>query len=240
METEKKKGLHSGHRNRMRNKYMDKGVDIFEHHEILEMLLFYAIPRKNTNDIAHNLINAFGSISAVFDAPIDDLMKNGLSENAAILVHMIPDLSKAYQNDKFDNEEKIITGENIGDKANRFFNGEKEERLCAIFLDVKGKEKYAGIVFRGNLNVTQALIRNIMSIAANCKAFSVILAHNHPNDCLTPSKADLDVAEEIARALRKISVKLVDYVIMDNEKYITLASTPPFSVLFKDSYYNEG
>ena len=109
----KKKNVHEGHRERMRNKYVNKGIEVFEQHEILEMLLFYAIPRKNTNDIAHRLLEACGSLSAVFDAPIDILMQQGLSYNAAVLLHMIPDLSRAYQSDKFDNEEKIITDENI-------------------------------------------------------------------------------------------------------------------------------
>ena len=197
----KKKNVHEGHRERMRNKYVNKGIEVFEQHEILEMLLFYAIPRKNTNDIAHRLLEACGSLSAVFDAPIDILMQQGLSYNAAVLLHMIPDLSRAYQSDKFDNEEKIITDENIGKKMVHLFAGKNEECVYAFFLDAKGKEKYSGIISKGDASSAPLFSKDIVSIAARCKAVTVIIAHNHPSGVAFPSRADLEATADIADAL---------------------------------------
>lgn len=228
----KKKNVHEGHRERMRNKYVNKGIEVFEQHEILEMLLFYAIPRKNTNDIAHRLLEACGSLSAVFDAPIDILMQQGLSYNAAVLLHMIPDLSRAYQSDKFDNEEKIITDENIGKKMVHLFAGKNEECVYAFFLDAKGKEKYSGIISKGDASSAPMFSKDIVSIAARCKAVTVIIAHNHPSGVAFPSRADLEATADIADALDTIGIHLADHIIVADRDYISLSSTPPFSRMF--------
>jgi len=228
----KKKNVHEGHRERMRNKYVNKGIEVFEQHEILEMLLFYAIPRKNTNDIAHRLLEACGSLSAVFDAPIDILMQQGLSYNAAVLLHMIPDLSRAYQSDKFDNEEKIITNENIGKKMVHLFAGKNEECVYAFFLDAKGKEKYSGIISKGDASSAPLFSKDIVSIAARCKAVTVIIAHNHPSGVAFPSRADLEATADIADALDTIGIHLADHIIVADRDYISLSSTPPFSRMF--------
>lgn len=228
----KKKNVHEGHRERMRNKYVNKGIEVFEQHEILEMLLFYAIPRKNTNDIAHRLLEACGSLSAVFDAPIDILMQQGLSYNAAVLLHMIPDLSRAYQSDKFDNEEKIITDENIGKKMVHLFAGKNEECVYAFFLDAKGKEKYSGIISKGDASSAPLFSKDIVSIAARCKAVTVIIAHNHPSGVAFPSRADLEATADIADALDTIGIHLADHIIVADRDYMSLSSTPPFSRMF--------
>lgn len=228
----KKKNVHEGHRERMRNKYVNKGIEVFEQHEILEMLLFYAIPRKNTNDIVHRLLEACGSLSAVFDAPIDILMQQGLSYNAAVLLHMIPDLSRAYQSDKFDNEEKIITDENIGKKMVHLFAGKNEECVYAFFLDAKGKEKYSGIISKGDASSAPLFSKDIVSIAARCKAVTVIIAHNHPSGVAFPSRADLEATADIADALDTIGIHLADHIIVADRDYISLSSTPPFSRMF--------
>ena len=228
----KKKNVHEGHRERMRNKYVNKGIEVFEQHEILEMLLFYAIPRKNTNDIAHRLLEACGSLPAVFDAPIDILMQQGLSYNAAVLLHMIPDLSRAYQSDKFDNEEKIITDENIGKKMVHLFAGKNEECVYAFFLDAKGKEKYSGIISKGDASSAPLFSKDIVSIAARCKAVTVIIAHNHPSGVAFPSRADLEATADIADALDTIGIHLADHIIVADRDYISLSSTPPFSRMF--------
>lgn len=228
----KKKNVHEGHRERMRNKYVNKGIEVFEQHEILEMLLFYAIPRKNTNDIAHRLLEACGSLSAVFDAPIDILMQQGLSYNAAVLLHMIPDLSRAYQSDKFDNEEKIITDENIGKKMVHLFAGKNEECVYAFFLDAKGKEKYSGIISKGDASSAPLFSKDIVSIAARCNAVTVIIAHNHPSGVAFPSRADLEATADIADALDTIGIHLADHIIVADRDYISLSSTPPFSRMF--------
>ncbi len=233
-ETKPEKNVHAGHRDRMRNNYIDKGVEVFEQHELLEMLLFYAIPRKDTNVIAHELLDVCGSLSAVFDAPTEILMKHGISFNAAVLLHMIPDLARAYLTDKFNNKEKIITDENIGDKMIRCFAGKMEEYVYALFLDTKGKEIYCGMISKGGIDQAPVYCKDLISIAARCNAAGAIIAHNHPSGIAFPSKADIEVTKSLSDALRTIGVRLVDHIIVADMDYVSLASTPQFSLLFED------
>ena len=177
-------------------------------------------------------ISNYDNLSAVFDAPIDILMQQGLSYNAAVLLHMIPDLSRAYQSDKFDNEEKIITDENIGKKMVHLFAGKNEECVYAFFLDAKGKEKYSGIISKGDASSAPLFSKDIVSIAARCKAVTVIIAHNHPSGVAFPSRADLEATADIADALDTIGIHLADHIIVADRDYISLSSTPPFSRMF--------
>ena len=92
---------HSGHRERMRKKFIENGFDVFETHEALEMFLYYAIPRKDTNPLAHRLLDRYITVGGVCDAPIDELMKEfGLSENAAALLKMLPEMARLYTESK--------------------------------------------------------------------------------------------------------------------------------------------
>ena len=147
-------------------------------------------------------------------------------------MHMIPDLSRAYQSDKFDNEEKIITDENIGKKMVHLFAGKNEECVYAFFLDAKGKEKYSGIISKGDASSAPLFSKDIVSIAARCKAVTVIIAHNHPSGVAFPSRADLEATADIADALDTIGIRLADHIIVADRDYISLSSTPPFSRMF--------
>ena len=95
------KGLHDGHRKRVKERFISEGLDKFQDHQILELLLFYAVPRKDTNELAHTLLNKFRSLSGVMDAPIEVLQENGLSENAAVLIKLIPSVCSAYLKDTY-------------------------------------------------------------------------------------------------------------------------------------------
>lgn len=239
MEENKAKGLHDEYRSKLKEKYINEGMSSFEQHEILELLLFYAVSKKDTCDIAHNLIHSCGSLSAIFDAPIDILTQNGLSQSAAFLIHMISDLSRIYQSDKFDSEKKTVTNENVNQKIIGLFAGKDEENVYAIFFDAKGKEKYSGIISKGDVSTAPIFTKDIVSIAVRHKAVSVILAHNHPSGFAFPSKADLEVTKELAALLRTLGIKLVDHIIVADNNYISLASIEPFSTLFEDSYCEE-
>ena len=93
--------MHKEHRSRMKNRFLAEGIDSFEPHEILELLLYYSIPQKDTNELAHTLIDRFGKLSAVFDAPYDDLLSvPGVSEHTATLIKLIPALSRRYALEK--------------------------------------------------------------------------------------------------------------------------------------------
>ncbi|MGN1130860.1 MAG: hypothetical protein ACI4Q8_05855, partial [Ruminococcus sp.] len=109
------KNIHKGHRKRVKDNFLKNGLDNFEDHQILELLLFYALPQRDTNELAHRLISKFGSISAVFDAPVCELIKFGLSDNTVTLLKLIPDISRIYTVDKRDNDSKIIDVNNLSE-----------------------------------------------------------------------------------------------------------------------------
>ena len=148
--------MHSNHRNRFRKKFLKYGIDSFDSHEIIEFLLFWSISRKDTNIIAHDLINKFGSISAIFDASYRSLLEvNGIGENSAILLKFIPQLARIYQESKFLIGKKVPTLEECYDKLVLKFIGRTEEVVAIMLLDSKGKIVFDGIVNKGNVNAVE-------------------------------------------------------------------------------------
>lgn len=213
-----KKADHSGHRKRMRARFMSAGLDNLQPHEVLEMMLYYAIPMKDTNDLAIRLIKEFGSFSAVLDAPIDLLMGFGLTENQAIYLKMMPDVCRLYINDKHDNPSKIITPFNISRVICDKFIGREEENVLLILTDSKMKELYSGMIVKGSLTGAQLSIRKIVDLCLRYNAACAILAHNHLSGMAIPSQEDLKATADVYSALRLINVHFIDhYIVADNE-----------------------
>lgn len=216
---------HKGHRQRMKKRYLLDGIDNFEQHEILEMLLFYCVPMKNTSDLAHRVISEFGSISAFFDAPIDALIEFGLSENQATFFKLMPDIARVYIDDKHNNNDKIIDSENIATHILDKFIGRENENVLTLLLDSKGKELFCGIVSKGSISTTEIPIRKIVDLALRYHAKSVVVAHNHPSGVCLPSNEDLVATVNIKNALSLIGVNLIDHFIVADNDCISLAQS---------------
>ena len=220
------KADHSGHRARMREKYLKSGLDVFAPHEILELMLFYAIPYKNTNDIAKNLISRFGSFDGVLDAPIDSLVDAGLTENQAIYLKLFPDVTRIYYRAKFDSDDGPIDFDKLPDAISRRFIGNtSQERVLLILLDVKGKEVFSGFINEGNFEATRLSVRSIVRLAMNYGASTAIIAHNHPSGVALPSKEDVLTTLHLRDALSLVDVNLIDHFIVANEECISLAQS---------------
>lgn len=219
---------HDGHRQRMRKKYLTHGLDIFEDHEILEIMLYYAVPRKDTNPIAHKLLNRFGSLSAVFDAPVDLLCEAGLSENAAVLVKLIPDLLSVYMCDKYNPNKKTLSDQDIPKMLINKFLGKDSEMVCLILMDSKFKELYFGIISKGSITNADLNIPMICNLALRYHARYVIVAHNHPSGVCLPSKADLKVTTKLYIALSHLNIKLLDHYIVADDDCISLSQSNVF------------
>lgn len=225
--------LHEGHRQRVKEKFLSNGLDNFNDHQVLEMLLFYAVPRRDTNELAHKLINKFGSFSAVLDAPTNVLIDCGLSQNAAVLLKLIPPISSLYINDKFSNEHKIITDDNIGDRIIPNFISAEEEQVLLLLLDAKGKELYCGIISKGSVNASEIYTRKIIQLAVKYNASGAILAHNHPSGIPLPSKNDIKATITLKKALLSINVRLMDHLIVADNEYLSLASLQEYYYIFE-------
>lgn len=215
------KQIHTGHRQRMRAKFKQSGLDGFEVHESLELLLYYAVPRKDTNPIAHRLLDSFGSLSAVFDAPVDALKECGLSENAALLLKLVPQMSRLYLDDKFDSS-KAVDVENIGARLLNKFVGRDYEAVVLTLLDAKRKEVFCGVISKGSVNSCDLYIRKIIENAMIYNASFAILAHNHPSGFALPSMADIETTKTVFSALSLVGVRLLDHIVVADDDYVSM------------------
>ena len=226
------KADHSGHRARMKKKLAAHGLDVFEPHEVLEILLYYAIPQKNTNDIAKRLIDRYGSLSAVLDASAESLKDAGLTEHQALYLKLFPDVSRLYLVDKYQNPQKIIEFDQVSDYIlNKFIGYEEKENVFLLLLDKKGKEVYCGMIAHGNFNSANFSIRDVVTLAINYGAVYAFLAHSHPSGLALPSRDDVTATIDVSKALRLVGVTLVDHFIVADHDCVSMAESGLFESL---------
>ena len=202
----------------MREKFLKNGRDAFSDHELLEMLLYNAIPRKNTNEIAHKLIDKFGSFSNVLDADIDDIMSCGLSKNTAIYLNLIRAAAKSYY---VDNGEKprFIT---IGDAAKyitKLLYGEKTEQLHIFLLDMKMRLIGQSKLSDGNIDSVVIDARTLLKFVLSYNASYAIIAHNHPTGSARPTRSDIELTRTIVNVLSSVGIKLCDHLIVSGDDF---------------------
>ncbi|MBO5041270.1 MAG: RadC family protein [Clostridia bacterium] len=221
MSIDKKDNPHKFHRSRLRARFMKEGLRSFEDHNILELLLFYAIPQKDTNDLAHALLDKFGSLAAVFDAEIGDLCKvNGIGENAATLIKLIPQLSRAYLMDKDTRYPDFTDLHKLGNYLVNYFIGEKNEKLIAVLLNNKSEMIDIILVSEGTVNRTEGSVRKIAEAAFSKNASSFVLAHNHPDGNCTPSAADVSFTSNYRKIFDELGLSLVEHIVVGGVSYV--------------------
>ena len=218
--------MHEHHRVRMRQRLLKEGIDNLAKHEILEILLFYSIPQKNTNDIAHLLLDRFGSLSNVFDASIEELLKvKGVGQTSASLIKFLPELCRVYIEDQKNCRSSIIDTEKAGKIFVNKFVGRLNEFVVLMLLDSKNKLLFCDTVCEGSIHSVEINIKKIVSLAVNNNASKAILAHNHPSGMALPSKDDIITTINTRDALKLIDVRLIDHIIVADHDYISLADT---------------
>lgn len=217
-----KKSEHSGHRERLRRRFIDNGLDGFEEHQALELYLFYAIPRRDTNPLAHRLIERYRNIGGVCDAPIDELERDfGLSESAAALLKLLPEMSRLYNESKL-SDTNLIDPETVGDMIARRFIGRTSEAVALLLGSAKGKILYFDIVAKGSVSSSDFPLRRIVDLAIRHNARTAYIAHNHPSGSLLPSRADIDVTKLLDSTLSSVGVHLLDHFIVADNEYASL------------------
>ena len=217
---------HDGHRKRLKARFVKSGLDDFEPHNALELLLFYGIPRKDTNPIAHRLINRFGSFSAVFDAKPEELTKvEGITENTAVLISMIPQLARKYLEDKADAQNVIGSFNDIGTYLLPKFVGRTVETIMLAALDNKNKIISCSIIAEGENDRANLSKRKVMEEAMRVGATRVIIAHNHPRGFAVPSKEDVILTREVYSLLKSVDIELVDHIIFAEDDFVSLSAS---------------
>lgn len=214
---------HEGHRQRLKDTFLKTSLDTFQPHNILELLLFYSIPRQDTNEIAHELINHFGSLKNVFDADYEELIRvKGIKENSAVLIKMIPQLAKIYLSNKPEERELFDSFQKVGDYLVNLFIGEINETIYIMLLDNSSRLIRTARLTEGNLNTAIVNFRSIIDLVVTTRAARVIIAHNHPNGDILPSSEDFETTRTLFSLLNGISVDLVEHFLIADDRYVPL------------------
>ncbi len=222
------KDLHGGHRKRVRYRFLNSGFDQFEDHQILEMLLFYALPRMDTNELAHRLINHFGSLSGVFDASVEELTSvKGVAENTAVLLKMIPPLARVYLTDKQQSHPVFDSPQKIGEYLVERFVGRTNETVLLLCMDSSLRLLSCELIAEGNNTSAHVDMKKVVERAIRRNASCVILAHNHPRGLALPSNEDILLTREAKRTLSALEITLLDHVIVADGLWFSIAQKYP-------------
>jgi len=215
--------VHDGHRARKKEQFRTHGLDAFADHEALELLLFYAIPRVDTNPIAHRLIERFGSLDGVLSAPPEELEKvEGVGESAATLLSLILPLVRRSRMTAAKTPVIIGTTQDAGNYFVDLFFGMREERLYEACLDAKGKLLRCAKVADGSVDAVSVNIRVIVENALKCGASAVVLSHNHPSGVALPSADDNATTLAVYDALRTVDIRLLDHIIVADDDFVSI------------------
>lgn len=223
-------GIHAGHRQRLKDRFLKEGLDHFEPHNALELLLFFGIPRRDTNAIAHQLLDNFGSFSAVLDAPYEELVKvKGMTAQAAILIKLSPAIGRMYDIHKSEPKVCLNTTQAVVEYIKPYFKGKTTEEIYVLYLDNACHVISCKRLAVGEINSVPISIRRIIETAIASNATNIILAHNHPFGLSTPSYADLSTTIDIGKALKNCEVNLLDHVIVSPKDAISMADMGYYS-----------
>lgn len=220
------KSIHKGHRERLKQRFLEEGLDNFTDVQVLELLLFYAIPQKDTNPIAHALLNHFGSLSQVLDADVAELKKvPGISGHSATLLALVTQLARFYQVDCAQRVEVLTSLDACGAYLVPRFFGRSNETVFLLCLDAKCKVICCKEVGEGSVNSASISIRKIVETALSCNATTVVLAHNHPSGVAVPSSEDVQTTRRVAAALSAVEVHLADHIVVAEGDYVSMVQS---------------
>lgn len=217
---------HKDHRARVKERFIKNGLETFHDHEVLEMLLYFVIPRIDTNPIAHELLDKFGSLHAVVEASPEALKEvKGIGDNAAILITFFRQFMARYATDKEEYDLKYAamdTSEKIGRYLKPRFMDKDEEHLIAMATDIKGKILGVEQISKGGIRSTNINIRKLVEFSIKYNASGIILAHNHPGGLAIPSDEDINATRVVQQALLPMDIVVRDHIIVAGNDFLSM------------------
>lgn len=218
--------IHDGHRQRLKKRFSREGLDNFDELQVLELLLFYCIPRADTNPLAHRLLDHFGSLSQVLEATEAELEKvPGMGPNAAVFLNLITAVGRYYLVNRSGQNVILSTTEKCGQYLVPRFYGRRNETVFLLCLDAKCKMLCCKDIGEGSVNSASVPVRRIVEIALGAGATTVILAHNHPSGLALPSSDDVQTTYRVAAALDTVEITLADHIIVADDDFVSLAQS---------------
>ena len=225
---EKDASLHAGHRDRMRQKFLSGDPSILEDHEILEMLLYHALPRRDTNDLAHRLIETFGSLEKVLEADPDRLSAvAGVGRNTACFLALTGEAARRYASGKITpkNDSPVYdTPAAVATFLFPYFVGQTRERAYLLLFDNGMHLLDCFHVGDGSVSSVMMSVRRIAERAYAKQAAAAILAHNHPGGLPVPSGEDVRVTNQLRDALELLEVPLIEHFVFTDTEYAPILS----------------
>ncbi len=226
-----KENIHGGHRARLKEKYRSHGLDSFTDIEALELLLFFAIPRANTNELAHALLNRFHGFRGVMEADLSELRQvPGIGENASTLLRLVTDLNSRYQRAASTRGTRIRSTREAGEFLIPQFEYRTEECGVLLCLDSAGRVIDCHVLAEGTAGMVGVGMRDIVETVLRDKAVRVILAHNHLSGIALPSADDVESTRRLYRMLQMISVELIDHIIVSDGDFVSMRDSGHFAM----------
>jgi DNA repair protein RadC len=233
--SEKKQNLHEGHRTRLRERAIEHGLDSFNEHQILELLLSFYLPRVDTNPIAHRLLLEFGSLGAVLEAKTADLIKiDGMGEKAATFLHLIPHILKAYKKSKMAEGHTLQNPRQVFDYLGEVVQYVPHEEFYVICLNGKSKVLHTKLLSKGTNNQVELNLQQITKLALQLNASGIILVHNHPSGSSEPSIEDIALTKKVYLALSLNGVCMMDHLIISKDDYYSFNKQGYFHIFQKE------
>lgn len=219
---ESDKPVHKGHRNRVRDRFIEYGFEGFTQYQILEFILFHSIPQGDTNELAHRLIDRFGSIEGVLKAEFDELIEvNGVGKVTAAMLMIHRELNK-FLNTNDCKGEYLPNAVAVGEFCCRYFQNHIVEEAILIFINGRRKIEAVERISRGTETKTALSPRNVMKYALRHSGCHIILSHNHPNGNPAPSNNDILATNQLIAAMKQFDIEIIDHIVCGGDRYVSL------------------
>ncbi len=210
---------HIGHRARLRERFQAASADALADYELLELVLFRSIPRRDVKPLAKTLIDRFGGFAETLGAPLDRLVEiDGVSEAVALDLKIVQAAARRFARDRVMGKPVISSWTAVLDYCRAAMADETAEQFRVLFLDKKNRLIADEVLGRGTVDHAPVYPREVVRRALELGATAVILAHNHPSGDPTPSQADIDMTREIVAAAKALGVVVHDHIIVGRER----------------------
>jgi DNA repair protein RadC len=222
MDSHPGKDYNRGHRKRLKEKFLTAGMNAFLDHEVLELILTYAIPQQDVKPLAKDLLRTFGSLKGVVDAEFDDLEKvKGIGVHTAVLFKLIKEIAALYLKQKAKEKKQVTCTTELLDFCKTVMGGKKDEEFCVIYLDAQNQIIEFETVQKGVVNQAVVYPRQVLESALKKKASAIILAHNHPSGHVRPSDADIRLTKTIQETAKVLDILVHDHIIIGENRFFS-------------------
>ena len=217
------RAVHTGHRGRVKEEFLVRGIEGWPDHRVLELILFFAIPQGDVNPLAHELIDRFGSLSGVMDALPEELMKvKGMGEHSATMLKLFPAVLGRYVEGRTGPGEIVHTVEEAGHVLAPCLYGARNEMVYILCLDAK--EKLLGVrkISEGNNSSSEVTIRRVAEECLALRASFFYLAHNHVSSLALPSPEDINTTSLVRTVLEPLGLRMMDHLIFSDGDLVSI------------------